>query len=139
MKILFYWLVIIFTLWFAGQTAAESSAPVSSEKPAEPGGESVSSLPKLVVFTSPRYKACAKIQPILVELKSQYKSQLVLETISVLKQPQLAYKIKLRKIPTLLFYDRQGKIFFRKEGYFSLEQIINKFRKNGFELKPRDE
>jgi len=79
---------------------------------------------------------CKKMQPIMKSLETKYGSQLKVIFYDVWKTDQKKYAemYKIRVIPTQVFLDKDGKEFFRHEGFFPEEEIDKLLQKRG--LKP---
>ena len=72
--------------------------------------------------------------PILEELKSEYAGKLQVVFIDVWQNPDASKEHGINMIPTQLFFDAEGKELFRHEGFFSKEDILNKWKELGVEL-----
>ncbi|MDI6813802.1 MAG: thioredoxin domain-containing protein [Desulfitobacteriaceae bacterium] len=128
-------------------TSVKSSAPEpvdvstkqpSSQKPktnalAKPQ-QAKKQLPKLVELGATRCVPCRMMAPVLEELKNEYKGKLVVVFVDVWENPGEAEKYGIQVIPTQIFYDEDGKEFFRHEGFFPKEDILKTFRDNGVKL-----
>ena len=74
---------------------------------------------------------CKEMVPVLAEVKKVYKDKAVVNVIDVNDHQEQADKYDIRVIPTQVFLDKDGKEFFRHEGFFSKEEIIEVFNKMG--------
>ena len=72
--------------------------------------------------------------PILKELRNEYKHQFEVVFVDVWEQAKEAEKYKVEIIPTQIFYDGTGKEVFRHEGFYSKEEILNKWKEFGIEF-----
>jgi len=77
---------------------------------------------------------CKMMAPILEELKSEYAGKLQVVFIDVWQNPDASKEHGINMIPTQLFFDAEGKELFRHEGFFSKEDILNKWKELGVEL-----
>jgi thioredoxin 1 len=96
-----------------------------------------SALPVLVDLGADKCVPCKMMKPILEELKAELTGVLKVEFIDVWKNPEAAGEYRIRVIPTQIFYDSSGKELFRHEGFFSKEDILNKFKELGVDLTKR--
>jgi thiol-disulfide isomerase/thioredoxin len=122
-------LCICFSLPGAAQTKAAKTPPV----PASPSGKSI---PLVIDLGAKQCIPCKMMAPILGELKREYAGVFKTEFIDVWENPDAGQKYGIRAIPTQIFYDASGKEFYRHMGYFSKEQILDTFRKQGIDVKP---
>lgn len=93
-----------------------------------------SKLPKLIDLGADKCIPCKMMKPILDELKTNYADKLGVEFIDVWENPGEGEKYGISLIPTQIFYDPDGNEFFRHEGFFSKEEILNEFKKKGIKL-----
>ena len=91
-------------------------------------------LPKLIDLGAGKCIPCKMMVPILDGLKTEYTGKLDVEVIDVWENPQEGEKYGINLIPTQIFYDPEGNEFYRHEGFFSKEEILNEFKKKGIEL-----
>lgn len=91
-------------------------------------------LPKLLDLGAGKCIPCKMMAPILDELKKDYKSKFLIEFIDVWKNEDAGKKHKIRMIPTQIFFDKDGKELFRHEGFYSKEDILNKWKELGIAL-----
>ena len=112
-----------------GGTAA---APVAGN-PAAPPEEAAPAkkLPKLLDLGAKKCVPCKMMAPLLEELAKDYKGRMDVEFIDVWENPEAAEKYGIKSIPTQIFYDAEGKEFFRHVGFFPKEDILAKFKEHG--------
>lgn len=91
-------------------------------------------LPKLIDLGATKCIPCKMMAPILEELARDYKGQLEVQFIDVWENRGEAEKYGIRSIPTQIFYDANGKEFFRHEGFFAKEEILAKLKDHGIKL-----
>ena len=102
-----------------------------------PGGNTAvaaDSLPVLVDLGADRCVPCKMMAPILEELKKEYKGKFDIVFYDVWKDPAPAEKYRIHGIPTQIFLDETGKELYRHAGYFSKEQILNKWKELGYDF-----
>ena len=68
---------------------------------------------------------CKMMAPILKELKKEYAGRADIIFIDVWKNPYQAEKYGIRTIPTQIFYDQDGKEFYRHVGFLGKEGIVD--------------
>ncbi len=89
-------------------------------------------LPRLVDLGAKKCIPCKMMMPILDELAKEFQGKLAVEFIDVWQNPDAGDKYGIQSIPTQIFYDAEGKEFFRHEGFFPKEDILAKFREKGY-------
>lgn len=87
--------------------------------------------PVLVDFGSNSCIPCRQMRPILHEVKKEYSGKAEVLVIDVYKYKSLAREYKIRMIPTLIFFDLNGKEVYRHQGFMSKKLILEQFRKMG--------
>ncbi len=112
---------------FAGAQSDASIPAIGEKAPAN--------LPRLVDLGADRCIPCKMMAPILEELRKEYVGKLEVEFIDVWKNPDKAAAYGVRMIPTQIFYDGAGKELARHSGFIGKEDILNQWRKLGYEFK----
>ncbi|MDZ7797738.1 MAG: thioredoxin family protein [Candidatus Marinimicrobia bacterium] len=102
------------------------------------GTQTTEKLPKLVDFKSPTCPPCRAMEPILEELGNEYSHAFELELVDVSlpENQDRARKKAIQYIPTQIFYDPEGEQIFRHTGYYSKQDILNKWKELGYEMSP---
>ena len=125
----------------ASNLQAEDGSSQSQPAPSEPADKTSESavqvqkvLPRLVDLGADKCIPCKRMAPILEEMKREYTGKLDIEFIDVWKNPSEGRKYGIRAIPTQIFYDTEGKEFYRHVGFFSREDILAVFSKQGIKL-----
>ncbi len=97
---------------------------------------STDKLPKMVDFWSPTCPPCKAMLPILAELHEEYAHafELVKVDVSKAENQTLAIQNQIQYIPTQIFYDENDKQIFRHTGYYSKQQILDKWKELGYEM-----
>jgi len=116
--------------WPQSSATAEPTA-VESPKPAPASA----SLPRLLDLGAGKCIPCKMMAPILEELKKEYAGQFEVVFLDVWENPQAAAQYGIRVIPTQIFFDSSGKELFRHEGFYSREDILNRWKTLGIPLK----
>lgn len=86
-----------------------------------------------VELGSVRCIPCKKMQPIMEEIKREYKGQVkvVFHDVWTDEGRPYAYTYKIRVIPTQVFLDKDRKEYFRHEGFFPKEELIKVLKIKG--------
>jgi thioredoxin 1 len=76
---------------------------------------------------------CKMMQPIMKEIEQEYKNQVKVVFHDVWTEDGRTYgmKYKIRVIPTQVFLDKKGNEYFRHEGFFPKEQLVEVLKKQG--------
>ncbi len=100
---------------------------------------STDKLPKMVDFWSPTCPPCKAMLPILAELHEEYAHafELVKVDVSKAENQTLAIQNQIQYIPTQIFYDENDKQIFRHTGYYSKQQILDKWKELGYEMSSK--
>lgn len=87
--------------------------------------------PVLVDFGANSCVPCRQLRPVLKEIRTEYPDKVKILVIDVYKYQNLARDHKVMLIPTLVFFDSQGKEVFRHVGVLEKEKIIGKLKEIG--------
>ncbi|OGP89078.1 MAG: hypothetical protein A2031_09875 [Deltaproteobacteria bacterium RBG_19FT_COMBO_43_11] len=76
---------------------------------------------------------CKAMQPIMKAVEEEYKGQvkIVFHDVWTPKGKADAMKYNIRVIPTQVFLDKDGKEYFRHEGYFPKEGVVQVIKMQG--------
>ena len=76
---------------------------------------------------------CKKMVPIMDDIKKEYAGQVQVLFYDVWTDEGKPYgaKYKIRLIPTQIFLDKDGKEYFRHEGFFAKEQLVEILKQQG--------
>ena len=79
---------------------------------------------------------CKAMQPIMDELRAKYPDQVEVVFYDVWTAEGRPYgaQFGIRVIPTQVFLDADGKEFFRHEGFFPMEELVQVLAKGGVKL-----
>ena len=91
-------------------------------------------LPTIVDLGSEVCIPCKMMIPVLEGLKTEKKGKLEVVFIDVAENPAAKKLYDFKIIPTQILYDKNGKEFFRHEGFLSRQEIISKFKERGIKL-----
>lgn len=111
-------------------TQSRMTGPEIDPAPALPGvpGE----LPRLVNLKTEACIHCKRMVPILAELEQEYAEAFRIYTFDVGVRPDIGRSFgTVRTLPTLIFFDQDGKEVLRYEGYMSKADILYRFESLG--------
>ena len=76
---------------------------------------------------------CKKMQKVMDQIEEEYGDQVKIVFYDVWTDEGKPYgdKYKIRLIPTQIFLDKEGKEYYRHEGYFPKEDLIKVLKKKG--------
>lgn len=76
---------------------------------------------------------CRMMQPIMKEIEKEYKNQVkvVFYDVWTPEGQPYAVKYRIRVIPTQVFLDKDGKEYFRHEGFFPKDELVKVLKKKG--------
>ena len=76
---------------------------------------------------------CRMMQPIIEEIKNEYRGQVrvVFYDVNTSAGRVWAIHYEIRVIPTQVFLDKNGEEFFRHEGFFPKDEIVKILRRKG--------
>jgi thioredoxin 1 len=89
---------------------------------------------RLVDLGANKCVPCKMMEPILENLRKDFAGRMEVEFIDIWKDPHQGNKYKIRVIPTQIFFSPDGKELFRHEGFYSREDILNKWKELGHDL-----
>ena len=87
--------------------------------------------PVLVDFGSNSCIPCRQLRPILQEIRKEHSGKAEVLVIDVYKYQNLAKEHKIQVIPTLIFFDLNGKEVHRHQGFMSKKAILEQLKKMG--------
>ena len=78
---------------------------------------------------------CKMMQPIMKEIKEEYKGQVkvIFYDVWTAEGKPYARKYGIRVIPTQVFLNKNGTEYFRHEGFFAKDELIKVLKKQGVE------
>jgi thioredoxin 1 len=115
-----------------------TSEPVAKNEPNSTDSASETSeqasLPLLLDLGSHKCVPCKMMEPILEEFKNDYSDEFKTRFIDVRENRTAARKYNIRVIPTQIFFDANGTELFRHEGFYSKEDMLDKWGELGVEI-----
>jgi thioredoxin 1 len=109
-------------------SATTPASEVAVTKPA--------ALPRLLDLGAKTCIPCKLMTPILEDLKAAYIGVIQVDVIDVWEDKAAAQTMGISSIPTQIFFAPDGKELFRHEGFLAKEDILEQWRKLGYDLKP---
>ena len=81
---------------------------------------------------------CRRMAPILEEVEREYEGRAAVITLKVDEYRRLSAKLGVKAIPTLIFFDNQGRMVYRHQGFLAKKYIELVFEKLGLpKTKPQ--
>ena len=76
---------------------------------------------------------CKMMQPIMKDIEKDYAGQVkvVFHDVWTPEGEPFATSFKIRVIPTQVFLDKEGKEYFRHEGFFPKDELVNILKQKG--------
>ena len=80
---------------------------------------------------------CKMMQPIMKEITAEYKGLVKVIFHDLNKDRQVGQKYGVRVMPTQVFLDKDGREFFRHEGFYPKEELERMLAEKGGVTKPK--
>ncbi|OGP66979.1 MAG: hypothetical protein A2031_03525 [Deltaproteobacteria bacterium RBG_19FT_COMBO_43_11] len=127
-------LLTVFTFLMLSVDCRYASAQTESKKAsdkAQPKSDKV--LVTFVEIGSVNCIPCKAMQPIMKAVEEEYKGQvkIVFHDVWTPKGKADAMKYNIRIIPTQVFLDKDGKEYYRHEGYFPKDDVVKVIKMQG--------
>jgi thioredoxin 1 len=111
----------------------------AEQKPSLPGSGETLSVPiegmvTMIDLGANECVPCKMMAPIMEKVEKKYKGKAAVIFIDVWKDKAPAVRFGIRAIPTQIFFDKEGKEFYRHEGFMSEAQIDRVFDRMGVTL-----
>ncbi|MEO0010272.1 MAG: thioredoxin domain-containing protein [candidate division WOR-3 bacterium] len=117
-------------IWRNEQWLSEQRA----KKPADPLTSALKSgKPTVLDLGAGHCVPCRMMKPIFEELQREYGDRANIILLEISEYRALANKYNVRIIPTQIFFDKEGNVFWRHEGFLPKEEIIRKLKEMGME------
>lgn len=119
--------------WQPSQAFAQNKPTTATKEESQPATKMDTVLVTFVEIGAARCIPCKAMQPIMKEIAAEYKGQ-VMVLFHDVWTPQgkidgMQYNIRV--IPTQVFLDKNGKEYFRHEGYFPKEELVKVLKMQG--------
>lgn len=110
-----------------------------TDRPASAQSTATGPIVTFVELGSVRCIPCRQMQPVMRSVEEKYGDQIAVIFHDVWKDDQRAFaeKYGVRIIPTQVFLDRDGKEFYRHEGFFPESEIDKLLQKRGLVVRTR--
>ena len=123
---------ILFLMVGLLSTGCNAAGPKADEK----SGNTVVEENYLVTFVelgSVRCIPCKMMQPIMKDIEKDYAGQVkvVFHDVWTPEGEPFAQTYKIRVIPTQVFLDKEGKEYFRHEGFFPKDELVKVLQQKG--------
>ena len=113
------------------ETAEQGDQPDAASS----GVPELTGLPQLVDLGSGTCGPCKMMAPILDEMAETFEGQFSVVFINVREDTEAPRRYGISIIPTQIFFDADGSELFRHQGFFSRENILEKWTELGFEFE----
>lgn len=101
------------------------------ETPAIEKTQPTKKLPRLVEIGTPSCGPCKLMRPIMTSLRDDYAGRLQVDIIDATEQPEEKERYQVVSIPTIIFFDAEGKELYRHYSFIPQAKIIEKFAEFG--------
>ena len=91
-------------------------------------------IPLLLDLGATKCIPCKMMAPILEELREEYQGRFDVVFIDVWENRKAIGQYNIRVIPTQIFFNAEGKELFRHQGFYSKEDILNKWKNLGIDI-----
>ena len=110
-----------------------SAANTKADENSKNAAETENYLVTFVELGSVRCIPCKMMQPIMKDIEKDYAGQVkvVFHDVWTPEGEPFARTYKIRVIPTQVFLDKEGKEYFRHEGFFPKEELVKILKQKG--------
>lgn len=117
----------------SGIACSQEGKRAATEKDKTPGAKIEAPLVTFVEIGSVKCIPCKKMQPIMKEIEQEYAGKVKVVFYDVWTEAGKPYgkQYGIRVIPTQVFLDKDGKEYFRHEGYFPKEDLVKVLKQKG--------
>lgn len=131
---------VLVALLTSGMIAAGVTAQSKKDGSGSPANASSKPVVTFVELGSVKCIPCRQMQPVMKAIEEKYGEQVNVVFYDVWKADQAEYAqtYKIRVIPTQVFLDRDGKEFFRHEGFYPEAEIDKLLQKRGLKILKTD-
>ena len=129
-KIMFVLFIGLLTvMWLGASTNNHNEKNTKTEKKKEKNSGEIKVT--FIELGSVRCIPCKKMMPIMEEIKKEYKGQVkvIFYDVWTSEGKPYASKYKIRLIPTQVFLDKDGKEYFRHEGFFPKKESFEELER----------
>lgn len=124
---------IILFFWVGLSSMSCSAADTKADEKSNNAAAAENYLVTFVELGSVRCIPCKMMQPIMKEIEKEFSGQVkvVFHDVWTPEGEPFAGKFNIRLIPTQVFLDKDGKEYFRHEGFFPKEELVKILRQQG--------
>ncbi len=117
----------------SGIACSQEGKKAPAKKDRQSDKKEAAPLVTFVEIGSVRCIPCKKMQPIMKEIEKEYagKVKVVFYDVWTNEGKPYGQKYGIRVIPTQVFLDKDGKEYFRHEGYFPKEELVKVLKQKG--------
>jgi len=124
------------------ETGNENTPPTPGTTPSTPVNEpeqpkEVAPMVTFIELGASTCIPCKMMQPIMKEITADYKGLVNVIFYDLNKDRQAGQKYGVRVMPTQVFLDKDGREFFRHEGFYPKEEIEKMLKEKGGVTKPQ--
>jgi len=118
---------------FIGVACSQEGKKAPAGKDKSSGKKDGAPLVTFVELGSVKCIPCKKMQPIMKEIEQEYAGKVKVVFYDVWTEAGKPYSKKygIRVIPTQVFLDKDGKEYFRHEGYFPKDELVKVLKQKG--------
>lgn len=119
--------LVLFCVLSCDRVGEQGSNPEGTEtEPVQTGAKSEKAKVTFIELGSVRCIPCKRMQPIMKEIEEEYRGQVRVIFYDVWTNEGRPYasKYRIRVIPTQVFLDKDGKEYFRHEGFFPKGDLV---------------
>jgi len=115
------------------QTQAQEVQPIEESKDAKTEFQEPEIKVTFIELGSVKCIPCKMMQPIMEEIKEEYRGQVEVVFYDVWTSEGRPYaeKYRIRAIPTQVFLDKDGNEYYRHQGYFPKDELVEVLKKQG--------
>ena len=115
---------LVVSLFLFGAFLNAGVCAPSGTEPATLPAALKSGLPVILKLGAGWCSPCKRLAPIIKELQSERKGKEVYLDLDVYKNKDLASKYEVKLIPTIVFFDKHGKLKGKTEGFMDKMQLL---------------
>lgn len=82
--------------------------------------------PMVIDFSASWCPPCQQLKPIYAKLTEEYQNEITMVTVDVDENKEMAEKFDVQAIPTLIFFNKEGKIIDRTTGFIPEQDLRSK-------------
>ena len=127
-------LLLLISTGCGKKSQVENPGKNSQDKKETTGSQNTAAEITFIELGSDKCIPCRQMQPVMRSIEEKYGAKIKVIFHDVWKDRSQAQKFGIQLIPTQVFLDKDGKEFYRHEGFFAEDEIVKLFETRG--LKP---